>query len=86
MLRHMLKPPAAPPQQLLTGDIILLFILGAAVPEPLERQPVQLAIFPLIRIATALALQVGPPERFQFPALPGRHSWHDRPPPSQNLS
>ena len=26
-----------------------------------------------------------PPERFEFRALPGRHSWHDHPPPSQNL-
>ena len=56
-----------------------MFEPRAPVPEALQRQPVQLAIFPLIQIATPPAVQMRPPERFQFRAFPGRHSWHDRP-------
>ena len=69
MLRHLLKAPAAPPQQLLTRDIILVFVLGAPVPEPLQWQPVQLAIFALIQVAMAPDLQMRLPEEFRFRAL-----------------
>ena len=56
-----------------------MFERRTPVPEALQRQSVQLATFPLIQIATRQTVQMRPPERFQFRALPGRHSWHDHP-------
>ena len=64
---------------------LLVSELRAPVPEALRGQPVRRAIFPLIQIAPPPTVRTRPPERCQFRALPGRHSWHDPPPPSQNL-
>jgi hypothetical protein len=75
----MLKPAVAAVEQLARRGRLLVSERRAPVPEALQGQPVQLAIFPLIQVATAPTDQMRPPERFQFRALARRQSWHDHP-------
>jgi hypothetical protein len=86
MVRHMSKPATTTVEQLARRGWLFVLELRAPVPVPLQRQPMLLAILPLIQVATAPAVQMRPPKRFKFQALRRRHSWHDRPPSSQTCS
>ncbi len=86
MLRYMLKPAAAAVKRLAGTSGFLGSELRAPVPEALQRQPVRLAILPLIQGATALPFQMRPPERFQFRVLRRCHPWHDRSSSLTNLA
>ncbi len=79
MTRHMTMLSAAAVKPLARRGRLFMSKLGAPVPEPLQRQPVQLAIFALIQSTTPPAVQMRAPEHLQFQALPSCHSRHDRP-------
>jgi len=59
-------PATTAPEQPFRDDRLFVLELGAPVAEPLQRQPVPLAVFTLVQIAVAPALQVRAPKCFEF--------------------
>jgi hypothetical protein len=61
-----MSKPATPPIEQLLLDLRLLLELRPPVPEAFQRQPVRLAIFSLVQIATAPRFMMRSPERLKL--------------------
>lgn len=73
----MLKPAAAV-QQPSRAPFRFALELGPPVAEPLQRQAVQLAVFPLVEPAPRPLIMVETPKRLEFHMLPPAHTPHLR--------